>query len=55
MGEIERSETLHRAKGYTGFVLPVVRGSTRQSAQEVLRHVMEEADRLMEVGSLTTT
>lgn len=31
-------------------LLPVVRGSMRQSAQEVLRHVMEEADRFMEGG-----
>jgi serine phosphatase RsbU (regulator of sigma subunit) len=31
-------------------LLPVVRGSMRQSAQEVLSHVMEEADRFMEGG-----
>ena len=31
-------------------LLPVVRGSMRQSAQEVLRNVMEEADRFMEGG-----
>ena len=31
-------------------LLPAVRVSMRQSAQEVLRHVLEEADRFMEGG-----